>query len=310
MNKTIRAFAPASVGNVACGFDVFGLAINEPGDEVVLTQTQRPGIAITQITGDGGRLSRDPSINTAGVSLKAYLEHIDFAHGFEIELYKHMPLGSGLGSSAASAVAAVFAANELLDRPLQRRELLQFVLLSERKVSGSLHADNAAASLLGGFVIVRSYDPLDVISIEVPGDLICSVVLPELEILTEKSRSILPRQVPMEKAIQQWGNTAGLVAGLMLNDKGLIGRSLNDVIVEPLRASLIPGFGQVKQSAMEAGALGCSISGSGPTVFALSDNEDTARTVGAAMKSAFAEADLDSQIFISSINRVGARIVE
>ncbi|MCK5738419.1 homoserine kinase, partial [bacterium] len=260
--------------------------------------------------GDDGRLPLDSAKNTAGVAVRQLLAHIELDQGFDIELHKKMPLGSGLGSSAASAAAGAFAANEILGRPLTRKELLPFAMAGEKAACGVAHADNAAPALFGGFVLIRSYDPLDVIPIPTPPDLYCSVVHPHIEIRTEDARKILRQEIQIKKAIQQWGNVAGLVAGLMQSDYELIGRSLQDVIIEPVRSILIPGFAEIKAAAINAGALGASISGSGPSLFALSTSKRTARKVGAAMQQEFSRIGIDSDIHISTINQQGPKIIK
>lgn len=308
MNQ-IRVFAPATVANVACGFDILGFAISSPGDEVVVRLVSDKGVRITKIQGDQGELPYDVEKNTAGVSVLKYLEHIKSDQGIEIELYKNMPLGSGLGSSASSSVATVYALNELLGKPLSKKEMLPFVMEAERVACGSPHADNVAPSLIGGIVLIRSYDPLDIIEIPVPDDLYATVAHPHTLINTSDSRSILRKTVKLEDSIKQWGNVAGLIAGLMKSDYDLIGRSLNDVIVEPVRSLLIPGFSEVKKSAIDSGALGCSISGSGPSIFALCKGKDSAEKVGSAMKDVFGEIGLDCDCYVSGVNRVGPRVI-
>lgn len=316
MNRKIRVFAPATVANVACGFDIMGFAIENPGDEVVMTLTERKGVVIEKIVGDEGKLPLDPDKNTVGIVVKYLLEHVNSSYGVKITLYKQMPLGSGLGSSAASAVASLFAANELLSRyepekALKRREdLLPFAMEGERLACGSAHADNVAPALMGGFVLVRSYDPLDVIKIPTPEALRVTVIHPHVEVQTRDARSILKKQTPLKDAIIQWGNTAGLVAGLWKCDFDLIGRSMQDVIIEPIRSILIPGFDSVKANALQAGALGCGISGSGPSIFALSKDQEIAEEVGRKMQNAFGALNIDSEVYISPINRQGPRVVE
>lgn len=307
--RSVRVFAPATVANVGPGFDVFGFAVDTPGDEVVATLTAGNGVQVATITGDEGALPLDPTKNTAAVAVSAFLDHIHDSRGIVLELHKKMPLGSGLGSSAASAVAAVVAANELLGSPLSRKELLPFTMEAERIACGAAHADNVAPALLGGFILIRSYDPLDIVQIPVPEHLHCTVVHPHIEVRTEDARKILKREIPLAIGITQWGNTAGLIAGLFMNDYELIGRSLSDIFVEPQRAILIPGFQAVKQAARLAGALGGSISGSGPSVFALSDSQEKAHAIGAAMHDAFSNTGLESDIFISKVNTQGPRII-
>lgn len=304
--ETIRVYAPATVANVACGFDIFGFAVNHPGDEVVLTKKDSPGIFIQEITGDDGRLPKDVAKNTAGIAIQKYLAFIGREdQGFNLSLHKDMPLGSGLGSSAASAVAGVFAANELMGRPLTQKELLPFAMEGERVACGSAHADNVGPSLLGGFVVIRSYDPLDIIQIPTPSDLYASIVHPQIEVNTKDARGILHREISLSTAITQMGNVAGLVSGLLLPDYDLIGRSLVDVLIEPSRSILIPQFAAVKASAIAAGALGCSISGSGPSLFALSRGESTAKLVAKAMAAAFAAVGIGSEEYVSQINQQG-----
>jgi homoserine kinase len=315
--KYVRVFAPATVANVACGFDILGFAVAAPGDEVVAWRTATPGVTINRICGDDGKLPIDPARNTAGAAVLALLEQLAAQEcriegGIALELHKRMPLGSGLGSSAASAVAGVVAANALLGGPLKREELLPLALAGEQVSCGAaaVHADNVAPCLLGGFVLIRSYHPLDVVPLPTPAQLFCTVVHPHLEVRTEDARRILRKYLLLEDAITQWGNVAGLVAGLMKPDYALIGRSLQDVIVEPVRAMLIPGFAQIKAAALATGALGCSISGAGPSMFALSDARATAAAVGQAMQQAFQSLGLTSDVYVSTINQEGPRLLQ
>lgn len=303
--EQISVFAPATVANVASGFDVLGFALEAPGDVVTLRRRKEPGIVVTSIRGDGGRLPRDPAKNTAAVAAGAFLEAIGRPFGLEIELEKRMPLASGLGSSAASAVAAVTAASRLAGDPLPREALLLFTMLAEKAACGAAHADNVAPALLGGFVLVRSYEPLDVIKLPVPPGLACAVVHPHTEVRTEDARRILRKEIKLAAAIRQWGNLAALVAALYRGDLALLGRSLQDVVAEPARSVLIPGFDEVKAAALAAGALGCSISGSGPSVFALCRDRAAAAPAGAAMVAAFRQAGLVSDLFLSEINTAG-----
>ena len=309
MAKSIKVFAPATVANVACGFDVLGFAVNEPGDEVILTLSDEPGVRIKSISGDEGRLPMEADRNTVSISILNYLDKLGIQQGVEIDLIKKMPLGSGLGSSAASTVAGVYAINELLDKPMAVKDLLPFAMEGERIASGSAHADNVAPCLLGGFVLVRSYSPLDVIKLPVPKNLYATIVHPHVEVQTRDARNILRKQVELSDAVTQWGNVGGLVAGLLMEDTALIGRSLQDVIVEPVRSVLIPGFDDVKQAAMEAGALGGSISGSGPSVFALSTSLDVAKKIGKAMYDAFDKYGIESDVFVSPINPEGPKVI-
>ena len=308
--KSISVFAPATVANVACGFDIFGFAVDNPGDKITLTRTDEPGIRITDIIGDGGRLPREAHRNTASIAIQSFLTHIGQPDlGVDVVLHKQMPLGSGLGSSAASAVAGVFAINELLDRPLTTRQLIPFAMEGERIACGSAHADNVGPSLLGGFVVVRSYQPLDVIRIQTSATLFCTLVHPDIEVNTKDARFILKNEVSLKNTITQMGNVAGLIAGLMTPDYDLISRSLVDVIIEPVRSILIPEFAEAKQAALQNGALGCSISGSGPSMFALCRDAETASRVGASMQHAFLSAGITSEAYVSEINQQGPKVI-
>ncbi|MEO5600334.1 MAG: homoserine kinase [Cyclobacteriaceae bacterium] len=308
--KSVKAFAPATVANVSCGFDVFGFAVEEPGDEVILTLTEKPGVVMKRIEGDEGRLPMEVDKNTAGVAIIAFLNAIKSAQGVEIILKKNLPLGSGMGSSAASSVAALVGINHLLGEPFSKSDLLPFAMEAERVACGSAHADNVAPSLFGGFVLIRGYDPLDVVSIPTPENLFCTLVHPHLELKTQDSRQVLRLNITLKDAIIQWGNIAGLVAGLMKPDYALIGRSLKDVVAEPIRSMLIPGFDLIKEKAVQNGALGCGISGSGPTIFALSTDHETGRKVGEVIGKEFKKFGLNSEVFVSKINPQGARVVD
>ncbi len=309
MNK-IRVFAPATVANVCCGFDVLGFAVDAPSDEVILTLRGKPGLYIKEIKGDGGKLPLDPTRNTAGVAIQSYLKHIKSSQGVEIELIKKLPLGSGMGSSAASAVAALVAINYLLDEPLTRKGLVVHAMEAERMACGSAHADNVAPGLLGGFVLIRAYEPLDIIRVPSPPELYCTLIHPHLELKTEDSRRVLRETIRLKDAVTQNGNIAALMIGLTQHDYSLIGRSLCDVIAEPVRSVFIPGFEEIRKKVNDVGALGFGISGSGPTVFALSKERVTAEKTGEVTVQHFRELDLPSDVYISTINQEGARIAE
>jgi homoserine kinase len=303
--RSVTVFAPATVANVASGFDVLGFALEHPGDAVTVRRAESRDVTVASISGDGGRLPRDPAKNTAAVAARAFLEATGSPFGVAISVEKRMPLASGLGSSAASAVAAVHAVNLLAGSPLPQRELLPYTLLAEKAACGSAHADNTAPSLLGGFVLIRSYDPLDVLRLPVPPGLACAVVHPHTEVKTEDARRILKKEIRLADAIRQWGNLAALVASLYEGDLALLGRSLQDVVAEPVRSLLIPGFPAVKRAALAAGALGCSISGSGPSVFALCADAAVAERAGASMVEAFRTTGLASDLFLSAVNTTG-----
>jgi homoserine kinase len=301
----VRVFAPASVANVACGFDTFGFAINGPGDEIVARKVNAPNTTITKITGDEQKLSLNFRENCAGVVAHFMQKQLNLDFGIELEIHKKMPIGCGMGSSAASSVGAAFAVNELAGNPLSRQELIEMALQGEQMISGSRHADNVAPATIGGFTIVRTCDPLDVIRIEVPEQLYAAVVYPHMVINTAYARKLLGDQVPLKSAIQHWANSAALVAGIFQQDFGLISRSLQDVIVEPVRAQLIPGYYRIKEAALSAGALGSGISGSGPSIFALCNGEESARKVASAMASVVNENNLQCDQYVSPINREG-----
>lgn len=306
---TIKAFAPASIGNLGVGFDIFGMAIERPGDEVVARTSNTPGLRIVQITGCDGSLPFAVEQNTAGMAALRLLEHLgESGRGIELEIHKKMPLGSGLGSSAASAVAAVLAVSELLRTGLSKRDLLPFACAGEQVASGGFHADNTAPSLLGGIVLIRDNATLDVHQLPVPPGLYATVVYPHLQVLTKEARAILKPHVPLADYVRQSANVAGFVAGCYTGDLALLGRSLRDDLIEPQRAGLIAGFRDVQAAAFAEGVLGCSISGSGPSVFALSADKHTAETAGQAMERAFAACGVESQIFCSPVNQAGAVI--
>ena len=308
MTQEVHIFAPATVANVACGFDSLGFAIQRPGDEVMASFSENhDGLVITEIEGDEGKLSKDIDKNTAGVAAKALMDQLGVDRGIDMVIHKGLPIGSGLGSSAASAVGGAMAVNELLGRPLSKKELLPFALEGEALASGgAIHADNVGPCLLGGIELIRSNETLDTVNIPPPDFLYAAVVLPNIEILTKDARAVMRNEIPMHDAVTQWGNLGAMIAGLLMQDYPLIGRSLVDVIAEPYRADLIPGFYNVKQAALDTGALGCSISGAGPAIFALCKGDETAFKAGAAMQQVFLKQNIDCERFISTINTEGA----
>jgi homoserine kinase len=306
--RSVKTYAPATISNLGPGFDTLGVAINSPGDTVVARRRSDPGLGFSVATNDTA-VPHDVKKNVASYVATLLLSERRPSFGIEMVLHKSMPIGSGLGSSAASSVAAAVAVNALLAKPLGKADLLPFILEGERLACGSAHADNAAPSLLGGGCLIRSYDPLDVVPFPVNHSLIWIVVHPNTEVLTKKARTILPEQIPLRSAIRQWGNVAGLVLGLATGDRDLIRRCVEDVVAEPLRAQLIPGFYDVKRAALAAGALGCSISGSGPSVFAIASSMERARAIGTTMAKGFRlAANVQSSVYISRTNGIGARI--
>ena len=304
---TIKIFCPATIANLSCGFDVLGLCLDTAGDEMIIRKSDMKGIRITKIV--GADLPLETEKNVAGIAALAMLDAIETEFGFEIEIYKHMKAGSGIGSSAASSAGAVFGINELLGRPFTRKELVSFAMQGEKLASGNAHADNVAPCLLGGFTLVRSSNPLDIIKIESPSELYATVVHPQIELKTSDARSVLKQTVSLKSDITQWGNVGGLIAGLYTKDYDLIGRSLHDEIVEPLRSVLIPGFDLIKKTAYENGALGSGISGSGPSIFALSKGKETADKIAKAMSDVYDAMNLPYEIHVSKVNDEGIKII-
>jgi homoserine kinase len=303
----IKLFCPATIANLSCGFDVMGLCLDGVGDEMVVRKSDVKGIRIIKI--EGADLPLETEKNVAGVAGLALLNELDLDFGFEIEIYKKIKAGSGIGSSSASAAGAVFGINELAGKPFTRKELVQFAMQGEVLASGSAHADNVAPALCGGFTIVRSSNPLDIIRIESPSELYATVIHPQIELKTSEMRAVLQPMVSLKSAITQWGNVGGLVAGLYTSDYDLIGRSLHDDIVEPLRGKFIPHFDQVKQAALNSGALGSGISGSGPSIFALSRGIENANKVADAMRKIFNGTEIPYEIHVSKINAEGVKII-
>ena len=306
--KEIKLFAPATIANVSCGFDVLGLCLDNVGDEMIIRKTNDKGVKITKIIGQD--LPLETNKNVAGVAVLALLEKVAVNYGFEIEIYKNIKPGSGIGSSAASSAGAVFGVNKLLGEPFTLQELVPFAMEGERLASGTAHADNVAPALLGGFTLVRSYQPLDIVKINAPTALYATVVHPQIEVKTSDARSVLKQTVSLQQTVIQLGNLGGLISGLYTEDYELIGRSLHDEIVEPYRSILIPEFENVKKAALEAGALGSGISGSGPSIFALSKGKETAEKVGRAMASIYNTIAIDYDIHVSKVNANGIKIIK
>lgn len=316
MTHRVRVFAPATISNLGPGFDVLGLALQQPGDVVEVEVSDKPGVQIVEVTGAGNRLTTDSTQNVAGVAAADVLQRIQAGEkravvGVRLWLHKQMPLASGLGSSAASSVAGAVAINELLDNPLSRKELISSALKGEYIASGSIHADNVAPSLLGGIVLIRSYNPLELVSLPIPPGLRVIVVHPHFEVETSLARALVNEQrYELGPIVTNLGNLGAFVGALYENDLGLFSRSICDRLIEPIRAKLIPGFQNVKDAALKAGALGCSISGGGPAVFAFSDNDRGAASVAQAMCEAFKmSAGLDSKAYVGLINTRGAHTV-
>jgi len=307
----IAAFAPGTVSNVAAGFDVLGFALDEPGDVVSAALADAPGAVIADVRGDGGRLSRDSGRNTASAAANALLAALGTRQGVSLVVHKGLPLASGVGSSGASAVAAVVAVNELLGRPAGLDLLLRCAMAGEQVGCGAIHPDNVAPALYGGFVLARSVDPPDIVRLPVPAGLACAVLHPAIEVHTGAARALLGDTVPLAAAVRQWANVGALVSALHSGDLALLSRALVDHVAEPKRAGLVPGFHAIKAAAVAAGALGCSLSGSGPSLFALASSLDVATAAGQAMAAAWAAAapGVDADLWVSPVSTHGARIV-
>jgi len=304
MNE-IKIFCPATIANLSCGFDVLGVALDTIGDEMIVRKSDTPGITITKITGQD--LPKETHKNVAGVAAVALLEKTDYIGGIEIEIHKKIKPGSGIGSSAASSAGAVWGINELLNRPFTKQELVYFAMQGEKLASAVAHADNVAPAIYGGFTLVRSYTPLDIIELPAPNELYATIIHPQIEIKTADSRKIIKSRITLENGIKQWANLGGLVAGLFKEDYDLIGKSIEDKIIEPIRSILIPAFDEVKQKSLKAGALGCGISGSGPSIFALSQGLKKAQSVAETMSQVYDNVGVDFEIHVSKINSQGIK---
>jgi homoserine kinase len=306
MNE-IKIFSPATVANVSCGFDVLGFCLDTIGDEMVIRKTDKKGIHITKI--EGYDLPFEAENNVAGVSALAMLEDAQPDCGFEIEIYKNIKPGSGVGSSSASAVGSVIGFIVLLGRPYNKTHLTNFAMNGEALASQCEHADNIAPAIFGGFTLVKSVAPLEVLQLPTPKDVFAVIIHPQIEIKTSESRAILPKQIPLQDAITQWSNVGSLVHALHTSDYELLSRSLTDVVVEPHRSQLIPHFDSVKQTALDNGALGCGISGSGPSIFSLCCGNENAQKVAKAITNIYSETGIPFEVYVSEINTKGIKIL-
>lgn len=306
MTNHVTIQSPGTVANLVCGFDILGMALDRPSDTMEVRLLDKPEVIIT--SKDGFPLPTDPALNTAGAPLLEMLKELDQPTGFEVLIHKNIKPGSGIGSSAASAAGAVVAANHLLNNPFSKEDLIRFALFGEKVASGVKHADNIAPCIYGGITLIRSIFPLDIVSIPAP-PLHVTVVHPQIEVRTSDARQILRKQVLLKDAIRQWGNIAGLVAGLIKGDYDLIGRSLEDVLIEPVRSILIPGFDEVKEKCKAAGALGGGISGSGPSIFMLSSDQSTARQIESCMRDIYTRIGLDHHTYVTTVNQQGVKIL-
>jgi homoserine kinase len=303
----IKIFSPATVANVACGFDVLGFCLDNIGDEMVIRKVDTKGISITKI--EGFDLPFQTELNVAGVSAQAMYDNIQPDFGFEIEIYKNIKPGSGIGSSAASAVGSVFGMNELLKKPFTTTELIQFAIKGESLANNCEVADNVAAALFGGFTLVKSLSPLEILKIPVPNELFVTVIHPQIEIKTSDSRAILPKEVSLNNAITQWANFGSLIHSLHTENYDLMRTSLHDVIIEPYRSNLIPHYNQVKNVTLKAGALGTGISGSGPSIFSLCQGVETANNVRDVIHQVYSKTGIEFDIYVSKINLKGMNVL-
>ncbi len=303
----IKVFGPATVSNVGPGFDLLGFALEAPGDEMII---RRNGTNKLVLYNDSDcELPTDPEENVAAVAAASLLRELHSYEGFDLVFKKKIQPGSGVGSSAASCVAAVFGINELLGSPFETAQLIPYAMEGEKVASGATHADNIAPALLGGITLIRAYDPIDIKHIPYPDDLWCAVVHPHLEIKTSESRKLIPQTVPLKTALKQCGNLAGLIAGLSTGDYPLIGRSVSDLFAEPYRTGLLPDYESLRSSALETGSVGCGLSGSGPSVFSLCRGEEMATNIGEVMKKHFTTRNFPSRIYISRISQAGCKTI-
>jgi homoserine kinase len=305
--KKVIVHSPAGVGNLVCGFDVIGMALNEPYDEITMEFSDSPGITIKHT--DEFDLPEDPEKNLIGICLQAMMNAYDKQIGFDVTVHKNIKPGSGLGSSSASCAGAVVAANTLLNNPFSKNELLEFALAGEMVASGGRHADNIAPAIFGGITIARPTEPFDIISLPIPTGLFVVVVHPQIEIKTADARKILPKEITLKTGVTQWANVAGLVAGIFKDDKALIGRSLVDAVAAPFRSALIPGYQDLINKSLQAGALGGGISGSGPSMFMLCESFNIAEAVEKCMQDIYTALQIDFKTYITTINPEGVKII-
>jgi len=308
MMDAIKVFAPATIGNIGPGFDVLGLAITSLGDYVEARRISN-GVRIVEVTGLNAHIPLDPEENSAGIAAKEVLKLLHISEGVELKIHKKVPSAAGLGSSAASAAAAAFAVNKLFDGALTDNDLIFPATVAEAAVSGGFFADNTAPALLGGATLTRCREPLDVVKLGSITDLVLVVAVPPFELTTKRARAILPTHIPLASFVENMANACLMVAAFTQDDIGLFGRCVNDTVIEPVRAELIPGFYDVKNAALEAGAYGCSISGAGPALFAVTDNVSKAHHIGEAMTRAFQANNMESTMYVTKMEKEGAKVV-
>jgi len=305
--KKVRVFAPASIANMGCGFDVIGLALDEVGDILEITMSEGDGLNITNKS--GVPLPEDPEKNVITPVIKSFLEKMNCKARIDVTICEKIYPGSGIGSSAASSAAAAFGMNELFGCPLSEEEVVICAMEGENLASGGYHADNAAPAVMGGIVLIRGYEPLDIIHLPIPGNFYCAVVHPHLVVSTKQAREILPKAVPMHDAVRQWGNVGGLIAGLYSGNISLVGRSMQDHVAEPYRKQFIPEYDALKDKVLGKGALAFNISGSGPSVFALCDHKSSADEAGKVMKEHFTSHGVDCEVYVVKVSNKGAKLM-
>ena len=305
--EVIKVFSPASIANLNCGFDVLGLSLEGIGDEIILRKVPQNGIKITEI--NGADLPLETQKNVAGVAGMAMLNDLNLNFGFEIQIHKGIPIGSGIGGSAASAAAVVFGINQFLEKPLSLQELTHYGMKGEALASGNEHADNVAPSIYGGFTLITSYTPLNIVSLPVPENLFVTIIRPHIEIKTKASRAALPINVPLKNAITQSGNLAGFISSLYTSDYELMARSLKDVLVEPHRKHQLPLFDEARTAALKSGAMAFGIGGSGPAMFSICKGNEVANQLEENLKELYRKSDIQIDSFVSRVSTVGSKII-
>ncbi len=305
--KKVNVFAPASIANLGCGFDIMGLALDEVGDVLEMSVREGDGLSIENLS--GVPLPEDIEQNVITPVIRKFMQMTGNRAQVDVVIREKIFPGSGIGSSSASSAAAAFGINELFGAPLSEEEVVLCAMEGENLASGGYHADNAAPAVMGGIVLIRGYEPLDLIKLPVPGDFYCAVLHPHLVVSTKEARSILPKEVPMHAAVAQWGNVGGLVAGLYSGNIGLVGRSMRDAVAEPYRKAFIPGFDELRRKVLESGSLAMNIAGSGPSVFALADRRERARKAGEIFERHFAERGIEYHSYVVKVSNKGARLI-
>lgn len=306
--KKVKVFAPASIANMGCGFDIIGFTLDEVGDVLEMSCEEGDGLEISNET--DVPLPTDIEKNVITPVVRKFLDIMDRKALIKVRILRKIYPGSGIGSSSASSAAAAYGMNALFGYPLSDEELVECAMEGENLASGGYHADNAAPAVMGGIVLIRGYEPLDLIKLPVPGNFYCAVIHPNIVVSTKEAREILPHEVPLHDAIRQWGNVGGLVAGLYSGDISLVGRAMKDVIAEPYRKAFIPGFDELRGRLLDAGALAMNIAGSGPSVFALADRFGVASRLGKIMKDHFSSLGIDYECFVVKVSNNGAKVLE